>query len=210
MMAKIISPKSWRRLLARINKWGRNETLQVAIQNKGPRVHLGCGPINIQGWINIDAREYPHTHIQTSKLTLDEFNENSISEIYICHVLEHFSFAEVSELLCSFNKKMQPGACLRISVPDFDKLVDIYIENRRSMESVKYALYGGQDYNFNFHKSCFNIQSLTELLKSSGFNTVKEWNTIEDFGISLGDWSDQVFNTEKGPKLVSLNLKCIK
>ena len=26
----------------------------------GLRIHLGAGPINVQGWVNIDAREAPH------------------------------------------------------------------------------------------------------------------------------------------------------
>ncbi len=209
-LIKLITQKLWRKTCNLLINQDANKVLNVLPSNKGPRVHLGSGPINIQGWINIDARQYPHTHIQTSRLTLDEFNENSISEIYLCHVLEHFSFIEVTELLNSFYKKLKPGACLRLSVPDFDKLIDIYIEESRNLNLVKYALYGGQDYSFNFHKSCFNCQSLSELLKTSNFHSIEEWTTLDDFGLSLGDWSDQFFNTKNGPKKISLNLKCMK
>lgn len=209
-LIKLITQKLWRKTCNLLINQDANKVLNALPRNKGPRVHLGSGPINIQGWINVDARQYPHTHIETSRLTLDEFNENTISEIYICHVLEHFSFIEVTELLNSFYKKLQPGACLRLSVPDFDKLINIYIDESRNLDLVKYALYGGQDYSFNFHKSCFNFRSLSELLKKCNFHSIEEWTTLDDFGLSLGDWSDQFFNTQNGPKKISLNLKCIK
>ena len=29
----------------------------------GLKVHLGSGEINLQGWINVDARKFKHTHL---------------------------------------------------------------------------------------------------------------------------------------------------
>ena len=34
----------------------------------GLRLHLGSGEINLQGWVNIDARSFKHTHLQTDKI----------------------------------------------------------------------------------------------------------------------------------------------
>ena len=58
----------------------------------GIKIHIGSGLVNLQGWVNIEARNYPHIHLVTDKVTLKEFREDSISEIYLCHVREHFSF----------------------------------------------------------------------------------------------------------------------
>ncbi|AYQ27191.1 MULTISPECIES: hypothetical protein [unclassified Polaromonas] len=176
----------------------------------GLKIHLGAGPINIQGWISIDARQAPHIHLRSEGFALNEFADSAVSEIYMCHVLEHFSFEEVGEILRNFRKKLKVGGVLRLSVPDFDRLVTIYHANGDNLELIKLALMGGQDYEYNFHKSVFNRAALASLLASCGFEHMAEWNTVEEFGAHLGDWSETGFRTPKGEFPVSLNMKAIK
>ena len=175
--------------------------------SNGLRVHLGAGPINIQGWINVDARGYDHTHLVASGFDLKEFSDNSISEIYMCHVLEHFSFAEAESLLRHFKRKLCVGGVIRISVPSFDQLVAVYLDGNNNLDLIKLALMGGQDYEFNFHKSIYNHLSLMKMLEACGYTNVKVWDTIADFGVDLGDWSNKSFPSSKGPLKISLNLK---
>ena len=33
------------------------------ITTTGLRLHLGCGDVNISGWVNIDARSFDHVHL---------------------------------------------------------------------------------------------------------------------------------------------------
>lgn len=176
----------------------------------GLRVHLGAGPINMQGWISIDARLASHIHLQSEGFALNEFVDGAISEIYMCHVLEHFSFEEIGEILRNFRKKLKVGGVLRLSVPDFDRLVTVYQANGNNLELIKFALMGGQDYEYNFHKSVFNRAALAGLLASCGFEHMAEWNTLEEFGAHLGDWSETGFQTPKGEFPISLNMKAIK
>ena len=176
----------------------------------GLRVHLGAGPINIQGWINIDAREASHIHLQASGFDLKEFTDGAVSEIYMCHVLEHFSFEETKTVLKTLREKLKVGGVLRLSVPDFGQLVAIYHASNNDLELIKMALMGGQDYEYNFHKSVFNEKLLSDLLVSCGFEYVQTWSTLEDFGVDLGDWSNQGFETSQGNIPVSLNIKAIK
>jgi predicted SAM-dependent methyltransferase len=177
---------------------------------EGLKVHLGAGPINIQGWINVDAREAPHVHIVTEVLELNEFSDESIAEIYMCHVLEHFSFQEVETLLAQFYKKLTTGGVLRLSVPDFDKLVTIYQAEKNDISIIKSALMGGQDYEFNFHKAFFNEKSLRDTLTSAGYGDIQLWETEDDFGVDLGDWSNKSFITASGTYAISLNIKATK
>jgi len=173
----------------------------------GLRIHLGAGPINIQGWVNIDACDGPHIHMQTSGFDLKEFSDGAVSEIYMCHVLEHFSFDEVTSLLHVVRKKLHSGGLLRLSVPDFDKLVAIYQANNNDLDLIKNALMGGQEYKYNFHKAVFNESALSDLLISCGFSNIKTWSAVEDFGVDLGDWSNKSFYTPSGEFAVSLNVK---
>lgn len=198
--------------LKRLNPFRHKDSAPLYTINtaSGLKVHLGAGTINLQGWVNIDSRQAPHIHLQANNFDLSEFNDSSISEIYMCHVLEHFSFVEVQKILANMHRKLAVGGVLRISVPDFDQLISIYQANKNEILSIRYALMGGQDYEYNFHKSVFNSSFLTKLLTSCGYKNVQAWSTREDFGGDLGDWSNKSFKTSRGNIPVSLNIKATK
>ena len=177
------------------------------INSNGLKIHLGPGEVNMQGWINIDARKMDHTHLTVNSFNLKEFTDGEVDQIYLCHVLEHFSFMEAKKLISVFHKKLKPNGILRISVPCFDSIIKIYKDTNNNLNYVKYALMGGQDYKYNFHYSVYNKKILKDLYENSGFFEIEEWDTIEDFGVNLNDWSNSKFKTKKGKVNISLNLK---
>lgn len=178
--------------------------------NTGIKIHIGPGDINLQGWINIDARHFSHIHIVSDNINLDQFTDNSISEIYLCHVLEHVSFDDAKKFVSKMYLKLHSNGILRISVPSFDSIIKIYENNSSNLDLVKYALMGGQDYEYNFHKSIYNKSELEMILKSAGFKTVEMWDTVSDFGKPIGDWSATYYESKIGKIGISLNLKAIK
>jgi predicted SAM-dependent methyltransferase len=177
---------------------------------EGLKVHIGPGEVNIQGWVNIDARNFEHVHIVNKKINFEEFTDGSIQEIYLCHILEHLSFIEIEEILELIFIKLKIGGLIRISVPDFDKIIAIYKSNNDNLNQIKHVLMGGQDYEYNFHKAVFNKSFLTTCLLKNGFDDTSEWDTLKDFGVDLGDWSNGKIKTVKGKMEVSLNLKAVK
>lgn len=196
----------------RTQKWalensGKSLPVYANSTTPGLKIHLGSGPINIQGWVNIDGRAYEHVHLVAEGFALTEFADGGVSEIYLCHVLEHFSFEEAEELLKNLKRKLRKGGLIRISVPSFDKLIAVYKESNSNLDVVKFALMGGQDYQYNFHKSIYNQDALGQLLGRCGFSGIQEWDTLADFGVSLGDWSNGTFSTAHGERQISLNLK---
>jgi predicted SAM-dependent methyltransferase len=177
----------------------------------GVRVHLGPGNINLQGWINVDARDLAHVHVQSSSLALETFTDGAVAVIYLCHVLEHVSFAEATELLRAFHRKLAVGGILIISVPDFDALVTTYQATGKNLESIKHALMGGQGYEYNFHKSVYTRPALEALLRECGFADVQPWETETEFGGTIGDWSSERVDAGNGKTIpISLNLKARK
>jgi predicted SAM-dependent methyltransferase len=158
------------------------------LNNLDPKIHLGCGDIILNGWINIDARRADHVHINTDIIDLKEFSDQSIGVIYLSHVLEHFDFVESIKLLKLFFSKLKKGGVLLISVPDFEALVSVY-NKTKNIEIVKRALMGGQDYEYNYHKSVYNYELLSSNLESMGFNNIKSYNPIEIFNVNIGDFS---------------------
>jgi predicted SAM-dependent methyltransferase len=179
-------------------------------QINGLKIHIGSGLINLQGWINVDARNFTHIHLVTDNLELKEFSDDAVAEIYLCHVLEHLSFEEAQFAINIFFKKLKKGGTVRISVPNFESIIDVYRRNNNNIETIQFALMGGQDYPYNFHKSVYDSVSLRKLLAKSGFSLIKEWSTNEDFGVDVGDWSSASFHTLGKSVPISLNLKAYK
>lgn len=210
LISKILAKINAISLRAHVARYGGNKPVFPKAGDGGLKIHLGAGPINIQGWVSIDARHAPHIHLESEGFALDEFADGAISEIYMCHVLEHFSFEEIKAILRNLHKKLKVGGLLRLSVPDFDSLVTVYHSNGNNLELIKLALMGGQDYAHNFHKSVFNRATLSRLLIEHGFIQAETWETYAEFGVHIGDWSEANFSTPKGEVPISLNLRARK
>jgi predicted SAM-dependent methyltransferase len=206
--------KEYLNILKRIKNAFKNrnmpEPVFTKVNSSGLKVHIGTGEINLQGWVNIDARNFSHVHIVTDNMKLEQFAENSIDELYLCHILEHISFQEANDFIKLVGKKLKLGGVIRIAVPSFDSIVKIYSNNGNDFNLIRFALMGGQDYEYNFHKSMYNFDFLSNMLAQNDFKEIKEWSTSEDFGQSIGDWSDRMFKTNNGDVLISLNIKATR
>jgi len=52
------------------------------------KLHLGCGDLRLEDFINIDIQSKT-ADINLDIYDLSKFNDNTVDEIYISHVLEH-------------------------------------------------------------------------------------------------------------------------
>lgn len=144
------------------------------------RLHLGCGNIKLAGFCNVDALETIAADVIDDIRALRRFPDQSAKEIYACHVLEHFAHDEVAPLLKRWFDVLQPGGVLRISVPDLDRIVKIYINNWAHFQKPGNTpwiglIYGGQSTPYDFHKTGFNANWLRYLLESCGFEQCEEY-----------------------------------
>ncbi len=202
---KIFRLLQWLKLI----KNNFDQPLPIFTKNSdGIKVHLGSGEINLQGWINIDANQNTHIHMIDKNFKLNNLKDETISEFYLCHVLEHFSFTESLELIKKIRQKLKKNGLIRISVPDFQKLSSIYSLNS-NLDQIKFALMGGQKDNYDYHKSIYDHPSLTKILEDCEFGEISDWN-YEDFGVKIGDWSEGYYKVQNKKIEISLNLKGIK
>jgi predicted SAM-dependent methyltransferase len=174
------------------------------------RLHLGCGNIDHPGFINIDGRPMRHVHHVQRIDRLPNFGDGTAVLVYASHCLEHFPNLQLTAVLQEWCRVLKPGGVLRLSVPDFDVLVEIYLESGRDIEVVQGPLMGGQDYPFNFHYAALNEQKLTALLHGAGFRAVQRWQVGTDSYTSIPDWSGGSIEHKGRRHFVSLNLQAEK
>jgi len=194
------------------NIWWRSAKRRFPRQADGKTLlHIGCGHINSPGYINIDARKFPHVHVVTKKITsLPLFPSDQADLIYMCHVLEHVTRGQVCAVLSEMRRLLKPGGVLRLSVPDFDRIVEIYGATNRDIKAIHGPLMGGQDYDYNFHYLVFNAQSLSELLLSCGYSKVQAWDPENCLYPDFQDWASMRHEYGGQQLEISRNLEPIK
>ncbi len=174
-------------------------------------LHLGCGKRNIPGFVHIDAVEYPHVdHVATID-NLSFIPDCSVDLIYNCHVLEHFKRKDVERVLREWFRVLKPNGVLRISVPDFAKLCEVY-QRYGKIDLIIGALFGRQDYLYNIHYNVFDFASLSDLLQHSGFTNVRTYDWRQTEHADMDDFSQAYIphmDKENG-MLISLNVECSK
>ena len=174
-------------------------------------VHIGCGTTNSPEFINIDARPLAHVHIATSEITsLADFGNGTVDLVYMCHILEHIKKGDLKNVLLEMNRVLKDGGVLRISVPDFDKLIDVYNASAKDMNAISNQLMGGQDHEYNIHYSVFNHQRLSELLKEVGFRKVVSWDPDNCEYHDFKDRASRKMKINGKEIMISLNLEAIK
>lgn len=144
------------------------------------RLHLGCGPVHLKGWCNVDAQAGPAVDVVADITRLDGFPDACAEAIYACHVLEHFDHDQIEPILKRWRRLLVPGGELRISVPDIDRIVRIYTDNWAHFQTDGNApwiglIYGGQVDRYDFHKTGFNFCWLSYLLRRCGFADPREY-----------------------------------
>jgi hypothetical protein len=100
---------------------------------------------------------------------------------------------------------------LRIAVPDFEAIVKIYQEYK-DVELLIGLLYGGQDYQYNYHHVVFDFDSLSKLLTKVGFTQIRRYNWKLTIHKNYDDYSQAYIphmDKDHGV-LMSLNVECVK
>jgi predicted SAM-dependent methyltransferase len=139
------------------------------------KLHIGCGKKYIPGYKHLDVIDFDHIDFvcDTRKLTMIE--DESVSEIYACHILEHVERNEVVTVLREWNRVLKVGGILRVAVPDFEAIVAEYQVNK-NLQSFQGLLYGGQTYDYNFHHVTFDFRLLKKFLLEANFTQVTHYD----------------------------------
>lgn len=136
------------------------------------KVNVGCGHIQVDGYLNVDMRDLPGVDVVAGATELP-FPEGSLSEIYAAHLIEHFpQYVIETEILPHWLSRLKPSGRLVITTPNFDVMAKGYASGEIDFESFRMVTLGGQEYEGDFHYSLFSPDTLSETILKAGFAEV--------------------------------------
>lgn len=136
------------------------------------KINIGCGHIQPEGYINVDARELPGVDVICSASDL-VFDDEALEEIYAAHLIEHFTELELTRIIFPhWHKKLKTGGVIKLVTPDADSMIKDYVNGTMSFDDLRKVTYGAQDYEGDFHYIMFSVDSLKKMLIDAGFTNV--------------------------------------
>ena len=182
------------------------------------KLHLGCWHRFIPGFIHVDLCDMEHIDYKSSIDNLSMFEDNSISLIYSSHSFEYFDKIKAGDVLAEWCRVLKPGGTLRLAVPDFDQLIEVYSKTN-NLDAILGPLYGRMIINTDngkkvtlYHKTVYNFESLKTILNKHGFFNVSKYRWQDSIHKDYDDHSQAYFphmDKENG-LLISLNVEAIK
>jgi hypothetical protein len=110
--------------------------------------------------------------------------EDSCEDIHFTHALEHFPTAKIQEVLALVKSILAPRGKLYIEVPNFEWHAEL-VRLGKEKDAVMYA-FGGQENEWDFHKTGFTPNILHEDLTKAGFTNIKL-----RIGSSISGWANK-------------------
>lgn len=181
------------------------------------QLHLGCWHRDIPGFINIDLCDMPHIHHKSNVDDLSMIDTNSVDLIYSSHNFEYFDKVQAPLVLTEWNRVLESGGILRMAVPDFDKLIEVYHKSN-DLSKIIGPLYGRMEIDTEsgkdilYHKTVYTFDSLKKLLENNGFKDIKKYNWEDTIHKDYDDHSQAYYPhmDKKNGILISLNVEATK
>ena len=113
-----------------------------------------------------------------------EVNDNTVDEILLVHVIEHFTRWKTVELLSHYLTKLKVGGKLIIEMPDLDQCINLYLQGKNAphmktpigvMNMGFTQFYGNQwdRLEYETHRYVWTISEFSTVLKDIGFKIIK-------------------------------------
>lgn len=184
------------------------------------KLHLGCGSKFLDGFIHIDCDYLPHIDYVSNLNDLSMFKDGSVDEIYCCGAIIYYDREEAVELLREWRRVLKEDGILRVSVGDFEKIVQVYYNNEKNLDGRgilgplfgKWEIRDKNDHkSFIYQKTTYDFNSLKNILQKNGFTDVKRYDWKEFLPKDYDDYSKAYIpHMDENGLLISLNVICKK
>jgi predicted SAM-dependent methyltransferase len=145
------------------------------------KIEFGCGETPTkEGFKTCDIRNLPGIDFVCPSWEIDHYViENSVDEIFSRHFFEHLTFQQGERQLEVWYKILKPGGVCEMMLPNMALHIQQWIERKTDRE-ISHAMAGfwgwqrGEfDDTWDVHKSGYDKELLTNLVKRKGFVNIQ-------------------------------------
>jgi predicted SAM-dependent methyltransferase len=139
------------------------------------RLHLGCGWINKDGWVNVDLF-LTRADIAWNLAAGLPVPDDSVDAIFHEHLMEHLSLRQGYLLTRECQRALRPGGILRIGVPDAGACIASYAGhiNPSWAESQPTGLLAVQALFYEHgHRAMYDAETLVALCYAAGLEDAR-------------------------------------
>jgi predicted SAM-dependent methyltransferase len=146
---------------------------KTKLLRSGGRLHVGCGPVALPGWINVDNQPYPsvdHVLDVTGGLPFE-----NLDFVFAEHFIEHLSYDAGAFFMRECRGVLASEGVLRLSTPSLDWvwMTQYHLGQwGSSSEAVRDCFWLNKAFRGWGHQFLYNLQTLIECLHDAGFANV--------------------------------------
>jgi SAM-dependent methyltransferase len=155
-------------------------------------LHIGCGPVHLNGFVNIDIAPAP---LAMNVLWGLPFEDSQARAVYLSHLLEHLFYPnDVQFVLSEAQRVLQRGGIIRLVVPDIARCLRAYHERDAAFFQARrehfawwpddasmlenFLTYAGvgtePGFLFESHKYGYDFETLHKVLTRAGFTAIRQ------------------------------------
>jgi predicted SAM-dependent methyltransferase len=161
----------------------------------GLLVNVGCGRHGKAGWVNVDSVAGPGVTCVYDCRKRIPLTSGTAKAVFTEHLLEHLEYGEEAPIfLAECHRIMEPGAVIRIVVPDGRKYIRAYhgddwdylrafsplAAGRHPEDTTLMEIVNEHFRQAGQHRFSYDYETLARLLRRSGFDAIVE----SEFGVS--------------------------
>jgi predicted SAM-dependent methyltransferase len=155
------------------------------------RLHLGCGPNILEGYINID-KFYDDPMVMKADALMLPFADESVDEVMHQQLAEHLDFHQEKQAFDEWYRVLKVGGTLCMDVPDFEWVVGKFIwanddfkefykkedhhyfghgyDMNERWSSLICHIFGNQSGDGQFHKNAYTKDKFVNIFKHYGYS----------------------------------------
>jgi len=141
----------------------------------GKSLNIGCGDVilkDIAGYqcINVDIRPLDGVDYVCDVKELP-FENEEFDRVLASDIIEHFPKSETESLIQEWSRVLKVGGNMKFRTPSLKWVAHHYLETGDA-EFVSWHIFGGQDYDTNFHYVIFDNVWLSKICEKFNLKTI--------------------------------------
>ena len=187
------------------------------------KLHLGAGGRIIKNWLNTDSgnkKVMPVIDI-TKKFP---FESSTFDYVFSEHMIEHIKYQDGLKMLNESFRVLKPSGKIRISTPDLQFLLDLYLDKNSKLQD-DYVKWSGETYQLTHgsiteiinnyfhswgHQFIYDKLTIENSLKKAGFTNIEFFKINESNNSELKNLENDTRLPENFLQLESLSVEATK